>query len=94
MSCRRMAFCPLRTAEMRYIGPIVRNDSFFFVTMLALAGLMILMEQRRRTPTPAPKSGAPGLASETWEGPSLTPAQLRKASGPPAASVSGCPPSS
>ena len=41
---------PSSTAEMRLIGPIVRNDLFFFVTMLALAGLMILMEQRRRSP--------------------------------------------
>jgi high-affinity iron transporter len=41
---------PSSTAEMRYIGPIVRNDLFFFVTMLALAMLMILMEQRRRVP--------------------------------------------
>jgi high-affinity iron transporter len=39
---------PSSTAEMRFIGPIVRNDSFFFVTMLALAGLMILMEYKRR----------------------------------------------
>ena len=41
---------PSSTAEMRYIGPIVRNDLFFFVTMLALAAIMILMEQRRRAP--------------------------------------------
>jgi high-affinity iron transporter len=41
---------PSSTAEMRYIGPIVRNDLFFFVTMLALTGLMLLMEQRRRGP--------------------------------------------
>ena len=41
---------PSSTAEMRYIGPIVRNDLFFFVTMLALAALMLLMEQRRRVP--------------------------------------------
>jgi FTR1 family protein len=41
---------PSSQAEMRYIGPIVRNDLFFFVTMLALAALMILMEQRRRKP--------------------------------------------
>ena len=41
---------PSSTAEMRYIGPIVRNDLFFFVTMLALAALMILMEQKRRIP--------------------------------------------
>jgi high-affinity iron transporter len=45
---------PSSTAEMRYIGPIVRNDLFFFVTMLALAGLMILMEQRRRVPQALP----------------------------------------
>jgi len=60
---------PSSTAEMRYIGPIVRNDLFFFVTMLALAALMILMEQKR---------GAPGLAPETWDGPPPTPAQRRK----------------
>jgi FTR1 family protein len=41
---------PSSTAEMRYIGPIVRNDLFFFVTMLALAGLMMLLEYKRRTP--------------------------------------------
>src|ERR1700678_1762741 len=68
---------PSSTAEMRYIGPIVRNDSFFFVTMLALAGLMMLLEYRRRAPTTG--AGAPGLASETWDGPPQTPAQLRKA---------------
>ncbi len=66
---------PSSTAEMRYIGPIVRNDLFFFVTMLALAGLMILMEQRRRTPNP----GAPPLASERWEQAARTPAETRKA---------------
>jgi FTR1 family protein len=41
---------PSSTTEMRLIGPIVRNDLFFFVTMLALAGLMMLMEYRRRAP--------------------------------------------
>lgn len=41
---------PSSTAEMRLIGPIVRNDLFFFVTMLALAGLMMLLEYRRRAP--------------------------------------------
>ena len=40
---------PSSAAEMRLIGPIVRNDLFFFVTMLALAALMILMESKRRT---------------------------------------------
>ncbi|MEO7029737.1 MAG: Fe-S-containing protein [Acidobacteriaceae bacterium] len=41
---------PSSTTEMRYIGPIVRNDIFFFVTMLALAGLMVLFEYKRRAP--------------------------------------------
>lgn len=41
---------PSSTAEMRFIGPIVRNDFFFFVTMVALAGLMILLEYKRRAP--------------------------------------------
>ncbi|WP_263365218.1 Fe-S-containing protein [Edaphobacter bradus] len=41
---------PSSTTEMRLIGPIVRNDFFFFVTMLALAGLMVLLEYRRRAP--------------------------------------------
>jgi FTR1 family protein len=50
---------PSSTAEMRYIGPIVRNDLFFFVTMVALAGLMILMEQRRRVPVALPADATP-----------------------------------
>jgi FTR1 family protein len=41
---------PSSTMEMRYIGPIVRNEAFFFVTMLALIVLMMLMEYKRRTP--------------------------------------------
>ncbi len=41
---------PSSRREMAVIGPIVRNDLFFFVTILALAGLMILFEYRRRTP--------------------------------------------
>jgi len=41
---------PSSQAEMRLIGPIVRNDLFFFITMLALAGLMILLEYKRRAP--------------------------------------------
>lgn len=45
---------PSSTAEMKFIGPIVRNDLFFFVTMLALAGLMMLMEYRRRAPLSLP----------------------------------------
>jgi len=39
--------------EMALIGPIVRNDVFFFVMIFALAALMVLFEARRRTPEPA-----------------------------------------
>jgi FTR1 family protein len=45
---------PSSRTEMRIIGPIVRNDLFFFITMLALAGLMILFEYRRRSSQPLP----------------------------------------
>ncbi len=50
---------PSSTAEMRLIGPIVRNDLFFFVTMLALAAIMILMEQRRRGPAMLAENATP-----------------------------------
>jgi FTR1 family protein len=39
---------PSSRRQMAIIGPIVRNDIFFFVTMLALAALMILFESRGR----------------------------------------------
>ncbi len=40
---------PSSRREMALIGPIVRNEAFFLVTILALAALMILFEYRRRT---------------------------------------------
>ena len=43
-------FLPPSKREMAVIGPIVRNDFFFPVTMLALVALMILLEYRRRKP--------------------------------------------
>src|SRR5205085_1458520 len=39
---------PSSKREMALIGPIVRNDMFFFVTIVALAALMILFEAKRR----------------------------------------------
>jgi uncharacterized membrane protein len=44
---------PNSKREMAVIGPIVRNDFFFPVTMLALVALMILFEYRRRKPETA-----------------------------------------
>ena len=41
---------------MALIGPIVRNDLFFFVTIVALAALMVLFEVRRRQPASLPDS--------------------------------------
>jgi high-affinity iron transporter len=51
-------FLPSSKKEMALIGPIVRNDFFFFVTILALAGLMVLFEARRRQPAAVPESAA------------------------------------
>ena len=45
---------PSSKREMAIIGPIVRNDYFFSITMLALVVLMVLMEYRRRKPPAAP----------------------------------------
>ncbi len=39
---------PSSRREMALIGPIVTNEVFFFVAILALAGGMLLMEYRRR----------------------------------------------
>jgi FTR1 family protein len=44
--------------EMAIIGPIVRNDLFFFVTIVALAALMVLFDAKRREPVPEPASSA------------------------------------
>jgi high-affinity iron transporter len=44
--------------EMAIIGPIVRNDLFFFVTIFALAALMVLFDAKRREPVPEAASAA------------------------------------
>ncbi len=49
---------PSSRGEMAIIGPIVRNDLFFFVTILALAALMVLFEVKRREPVPDTLKGA------------------------------------
>jgi high-affinity iron transporter len=54
---------PSSRQEMALIGPIVRNQLFFFVTIVALAALMMLFEVRRRHPA----------------APSHSPAERRKA---------------
>src|SRR6201984_1896940 len=49
---------PSSKREMALIGPIVRNDAFFFITIFALAALMVLFEVKSRQPAPAPTSPA------------------------------------
>ena len=49
---------PSSKREMAFIGPIVRNDLFFFVTIFALAALMVLFEVKRRQPVAVPESPA------------------------------------
>src|SRR5499427_927957 len=43
---------PSSKQEMALIGPIVRNDVFFFITIFALAALMVLFEVKSRQPAP------------------------------------------
>jgi uncharacterized membrane protein len=43
---------------MAIIGPIVRNDLFFFITIIALAALMVLFDAKRRQPAPEAGSAA------------------------------------
>lgn len=49
---------PSSKQEMAFIGPIVRNDLFFFVTIVAMAALMVLFDLKRRQPIPVPESPA------------------------------------
>jgi high-affinity iron transporter len=49
---------PSSRQEMAIIGPIVRNDLFFFITILVLAALMVLFEMKSREPTELPAAGA------------------------------------
>ena len=48
---------PSGPREMALIGPIVKNDIFFFITILALSAAMILFEWRKRL---TPKDGRAG----------------------------------
>jgi high-affinity iron transporter len=49
---------PSSKREMALIGPIVSNEWFFFVTVLALAAMMVLFEARRRQSQTVPESAA------------------------------------
>jgi FTR1 family protein len=49
---------PSSRQEMAIIGPIVRNELFFFITILVLAALMVLFELKSRQPAALPPAGA------------------------------------
>ena len=49
---------PSSKREMAIIGPIVGNEEFFVVTVLALAALMVLFDAKLRAPVPADASAA------------------------------------
>lgn len=57
---------PSSQREMALVGPIVRNEFFFVVTILALAGLMILFEQRRRAPALAAEASNAERRKAAW----------------------------
>jgi len=52
--------------EMAIIGPIVSNDWFFFVTIFALAALMVLFEAKRRVPTVAASASPAERRKAAW----------------------------
>ena len=49
---------PSSKREMAIVGPIVANDWFFFVTIFALAALMVLFEVKRHEPAVVSESAA------------------------------------
>jgi len=53
-----VSWFPHSREEMAIIGPIVRNDLFFFITILVLAALMVLFEMKSRQPVDLPPAGA------------------------------------
>ena len=57
---------PSSQAEMRIIGPIVKSDVFFFVTILALAGVMVLMEWRGRRTGADPRLEGAARRKAIW----------------------------
>ena len=57
---------PSSKREMALIGPIVSNETFFFVTILALAGMMILFEARRRQAVIPPNATKAEIRKAEW----------------------------
>ncbi len=63
-------FIPSSKREMSIIGPIVSNDWFFFVTIFAMAALMVLFDARRRSRGASGFSLTRRAAESRMDGPS------------------------
>lgn len=57
---------PSSKAEMSIVGPIVRNDLFFFITIFALAALMVLFDAKRRQPSIADNASNAERRKALW----------------------------
>jgi uncharacterized membrane protein len=57
---------PSSKTEMALIGPVVKNDIFFFVTILALAAAMVLLEYRKRRAPKTEGLEGPALRKARW----------------------------
>ena len=57
---------PGSTREMALVGPLVRHEAFFFVTILALAATMLLLEWRRRRAPDADNLAGAALRKAKW----------------------------
>lgn len=57
---------PSSSREMALVGPVVKNDVFFFVTILTLAAVMMLMEWRRKRTVKADNLEGAALRKAQW----------------------------
>ncbi|MDP9055493.1 MAG: Fe-S-containing protein [Acidobacteriota bacterium] len=57
---------PSSSREMAIVGPVVKNDIFFFVTILALAAAMMLLEWRKRRGAAAVNLEGAALRKAQW----------------------------
>jgi FTR1 family protein len=58
---------PSSQREMALVGPIVRNDVFFFVVILGIAALVVLREWLALRQSPAPGADANPAQRRRWE---------------------------
>jgi len=57
---------PSSKREMALVGPIVSNDWFIFVTIFALAALMVLFDAKRRQPVIPPSASPAERRKAIW----------------------------